>query len=84
MVYAFKSFNSPITCFTQTPVVDVIAIGLLDGSIVIHNIRTDATIMTLRQEGKVTAVTFRTGTGSIIFIFGAKERIVRSLVSTKG
>ncbi|KAG0298509.1 hypothetical protein BGZ97_004027 [Linnemannia gamsii] len=60
MVYAFKSFNSPITCFTQTPVVDVIAIGLLDGSIVIHNIRTDATIMTLRQEGKVTAVTFRT------------------------
>ncbi|KAG0284216.1 hypothetical protein BGZ96_011385 [Linnemannia gamsii] len=60
MVYAFKSFNSPITCFTQTPVVDVIAVGLLDGSIVIHNIRTDATIMTLRQEGKVTAVTFRT------------------------
>ncbi|KAF9932543.1 hypothetical protein BGZ75_004042 [Mortierella antarctica] len=60
MVYAFKGFNSPITCFTQTPVVDVIAVGLLDGSIVIHNIRTDATIMTLRQEGKVTAVTFRT------------------------
>ncbi|KAF9923847.1 hypothetical protein FBU30_006106 [Linnemannia zychae] len=60
MVYAFKSFNSPITCFTQTPVVDVIAVGLLDGSIVIHNIRTDATIMTLRQEGKVTAVSFRT------------------------
>ncbi|KAG0053816.1 hypothetical protein BGZ90_006129 [Linnemannia elongata] len=60
MVYAFKSFNSPITCFTQTPVVDVIAVGLLDGSIVLHNIRTDATIMTLRQEGKVTAVTFRT------------------------
>ncbi|KAG0093270.1 hypothetical protein BGZ93_004161 [Podila epicladia] len=60
MVYAFKGFNSPITCFTQTPVVDVIAIGLLDGSIVLHNIRTDVTIMTLKQEGKVTAVTFRT------------------------
>ncbi|KAF8922887.1 Utp21 specific WD40 associated putative domain-containing protein [Dissophora ornata] len=60
MVYAFKGFNSPITCFTQTPVVDVIAVGLLDGSIVIHNIRTDVAIMTLKQEGKVTAVTFRT------------------------
>ncbi|KAF9392883.1 hypothetical protein CPB97_007409 [Podila verticillata] len=60
MVYAFKGFNSPITCFTQTPVVDVIAVGLLDGSIVLHNIRTDITIMTLKQEGKVTAVTFRT------------------------
>ncbi|KAF9344305.1 hypothetical protein BGX34_005797, partial [Mortierella sp. NVP85] len=60
MVYAFKGFNSPITCFTQTPVVDVIAIGLLDGSVVIHNIRTDVTLMTLRQEGKVTSITFRT------------------------
>lgn len=61
MVYAFKGFNSPTTCFTQTPVVDVIAIGLLDGSVVIHNIRTDVTLMTLRQEGKVTSITFRTG-----------------------
>ncbi|KAG0349234.1 hypothetical protein BG004_000458 [Podila humilis] len=60
MVYAFKGFNSPITCFTQTPVVDVIAVGLLDGSIILHNIRTDVSIMTLKQEGKVTAVTFRT------------------------
>ncbi|GJJ76415.1 U3 small nucleolar RNA-associated protein 21 [Entomortierella parvispora] len=60
MVYAFKGFNSPITCFTQTPVVDVIAVGLLDGRVVLHNVRTDVTIMTLKQEGKVTAVTFRT------------------------
>ncbi|KAF9940858.1 hypothetical protein BGZ65_005881 [Modicella reniformis] len=60
MIYAFKGFNSPITCFTQTPVVDVIAIGLLDGSIMILNIRTDATIMSLKQEGKVTSITFRT------------------------
>ncbi|KAI7823322.1 Utp21 specific WD40 associated putative domain-containing protein [Gamsiella multidivaricata] len=60
MVYAFKGFNSPVTCFTQSPVVDVIAVGLLDGSVVLHNIRTDTTIMTMRQEGKVTAVSFRT------------------------
>ncbi|KAG0238082.1 hypothetical protein BGW42_007636 [Actinomortierella wolfii] len=60
LVYAFKGFNSAITCFTQTPVVDVIAVGLLDGSIVIHNIRTDTTIMTLKQEGKVTSISFRT------------------------
>lgn len=76
MVYAFKSFNSPITCFTQTPVVDVIAVGLLDGSIVLHNIRTDATIMTLRQEGKVTAVTFRTGTGPIILSAQVRQFVI--------
>lgn len=65
MVYAFKGFNSPITCFTQTPVVDVIAVGLLDGRVVLHNVRTDVTIMTLKQEGKVTAVSFRTGKGIV-------------------
>ncbi|KAF9583486.1 hypothetical protein BGW38_009350 [Lunasporangiospora selenospora] len=60
MIHAFKGFGSPITSFTQTPVVDVIAVGLLDGSIVLHNIRIDATVMVLKQEGKVTAITFRT------------------------
>ncbi|KAF9427470.1 hypothetical protein BGZ94_004836 [Podila epigama] len=60
MIYSFEAFSSPITCFTQTPVVDVIAVGLLDGSIIIRNIRTDATIMTMKQEGKVTSISFRT------------------------
>ncbi|ORY08146.1 Utp21-domain-containing protein [Basidiobolus meristosporus CBS 931.73] len=58
--YLNKSFGSPITSLTQTPVIDVIAVGLLDGTIVLHNIKKDQRIMTLKQEGKVTSVSFRT------------------------
>ncbi|KAL1914934.1 uncharacterized protein VTP21DRAFT_7850 [Calcarisporiella thermophila] len=60
LVHSFKSFGSPITSLTQSPVVDVVAVGLLDGTVVIHNIRVDETIMKIKQEGKVTGVSFRT------------------------
>jgi U3 small nucleolar RNA-associated protein 21 len=61
LIHEFKpSFNSPIVCLTQSPVVDVVAIGLLDGLILIMNIRTSTIIMTLKQKGKVTGISFRT------------------------
>ncbi|KAJ3134339.1 WD repeat-containing protein 36 [Geranomyces variabilis] len=60
LLHEFASLGSPITFMTQAPAVDVIAIGLLDGSIVLHNVRADVEIMRLRQEGKVTAISFRT------------------------
>ena len=47
----------------QAPAVDVIAIGLSDGRVVLHNIRYDETIVEFKQDwGPVTALTFRTGT----------------------
>jgi U3 small nucleolar RNA-associated protein 21 len=61
MIYSFPSFESPITFLTQSPVVDVIAIGLLNGTINIYNIKLDEGIMSLKQEGCVTSITFRTG-----------------------
>ncbi|KAJ3041212.1 hypothetical protein HDV00_009750 [Rhizophlyctis rosea] len=60
LLYEFKSFGSPVTVLAQAPSVDVVAIGLLDGSIILHNIKMDEKIMRLKQEGKVTAVSFRT------------------------
>ncbi|OAJ39198.1 hypothetical protein BDEG_23062 [Batrachochytrium dendrobatidis JEL423] len=60
LVYEFKSFGSPISCLAQSPSIDVIAIGLLDGSIIIHNIKVDKEILRFKQDGKVTAITFRT------------------------
>ncbi|KAG5458112.1 MAG: WD40-repeat-containing domain protein, partial [Olpidium bornovanus] len=60
IVYDFSRFPTAVTSLVQSPVVDVIAVGLLDGSIVLHNIKVDETIMTLHQEGRVTAVSFRT------------------------
>jgi U3 small nucleolar RNA-associated protein 21 len=44
----------------QSPVVDVIAIGCLDGSINIWNVKQDKRIITYHQEDKVTAISFRT------------------------
>jgi len=60
-IYEFpKSFGSPITFIAQSPVVDVIAIGTLDGTISIHNIKLDKELMSFQAEGKVTAISFRT------------------------
>lgn len=61
MIYSFKSFGSPITSLTQSPVVDVVAIGLLDGTTILHNIKMDEKIDNVRQDERVTAVSFRTG-----------------------
>lgn len=61
MVYQFEPFSSAITCLVQSPVVDVVAIGLLDGSAILHNIRINEKIDSVRQDDRVTAISFRTG-----------------------
>ncbi|KAI8323790.1 YVTN repeat-like/Quino protein amine dehydrogenase [Martensiomyces pterosporus] len=59
-LYEFKSFGSGVACMVQAPVIDVIALGLLDGRILLHNIKQDRSVMQLSQEGRVTAISFRT------------------------
>ncbi|KAJ3268605.1 hypothetical protein HDV01_002543 [Terramyces sp. JEL0728] len=58
-LYGFK-FSSPVTCLAQSPSIDVVAVGLLDGTIILHNIKMDKEVMRFNQEGKVTSITFRT------------------------
>ncbi|KAJ3223138.1 hypothetical protein HK099_001485 [Clydaea vesicula] len=59
-IYEFeKSFSSPITYICQSPVLDIVAIGTLNGKIAIHNIKLDKELMSFSQEGKVTAISFR-------------------------
>jgi U3 small nucleolar RNA-associated protein 21 len=38
--------GSAVTCIAQSPVVDVVGIGLANGTVVVHNLRADATICT--------------------------------------
>ncbi|KAJ2829200.1 rRNA-processing protein utp21 [Coemansia erecta] len=59
-LYEFKSFGSGIACMVQAPVIDVLALGLLDGRILLHNAKLDRPVMQLAQEGRVTSVSFRT------------------------
>ncbi len=49
-----------MTCLAQAPSVDIIAIGLLNGSIILYDIKADEELMRFQQDGKVTAITFRT------------------------
>lgn len=48
--------------FLQAPAVDVVAVGLVSGHIIIHNIKFDETLMKFQQDwGPITAISFRTG-----------------------
>ncbi|KAI8343257.1 Utp21 specific WD40 associated putative domain-containing protein [Chlamydoabsidia padenii] len=60
MVYQFKPFGSAISCLVQSPVVDVVAIGLLDGTTLLYNIKADEKIDSVHQDDRVTAISFRT------------------------
>lgn len=56
------SFFSFLSMFPQAPAVDVIAVGLVSGHIIIHNIKFDETLMKFQQDwGPITAISFRTG-----------------------
>ncbi|KAJ4443876.1 WD repeat-containing protein 36 [Periplaneta americana] len=60
-IYVFKSWASAITVLEQSPAVDVVAVGLASGKIILHNLKFDETIMEFMQDwGLVTNLTFRT------------------------
>ncbi|KAJ2550053.1 rRNA-processing protein utp21 [Coemansia sp. RSA 1933] len=71
-LYEFKGFGAGITCMEQTPVIDVVAVGLLDGRIVLHNVKQDRTVMQVAQEGRVTAIAFRTDQTATMASAGAE------------
>ncbi|KAM9329979.1 WD repeat-containing protein 36 [Gastrophryne carolinensis] len=61
LLYTFKGWESGVTVLQQAPAVDVVAIGLVCGKIVVHNIKFDETLMTFQQDwGPITAISFRT------------------------
>jgi len=60
LIYTFPGWGSEILCIAQSDVIDVMGIGLSNGQVVVHNIKTDRTIRKLSEKGgAVTAVAFR-------------------------
>ncbi len=59
IIHRTESFGHPITTITASPVVDVIAVGLLDGTIIVHHLKADQNILVLHQEGRVSSISFR-------------------------
>ncbi|KAK4468749.1 hypothetical protein MN116_007924 [Schistosoma mekongi] len=62
LLYWFKGFNSSVTCLQQAPAVDVCAIGLANGRVIIHHLRYDLTLMNFTQDGgAITSIGFKSG-----------------------
>ncbi|XP_056393450.1 WD repeat-containing protein 36 [Hyla sarda] len=61
LLFTFPGWQAGVTVIQQAPAVDVVAVGLTNGKIVIHNLKFDETLMTFQQDwGPITAISFRT------------------------
>ncbi|GAB0205421.1 WD repeat-containing protein 36 [Grus japonensis] len=60
----FASYDNILHAFArnkEAPAVDVVAVGLVSGHIIVHNIKFDETLMKFQQDwGPITAISFRT------------------------
>lgn len=92
LIYTFKGWKSGISCIEQAPALDVVAVGLVDGKIILHNLKFDETIMEFQQDwGLVTSISFRsdehpimaTGStcGHIVFWDLEERRVSSQLLS---
>ncbi|PIK61910.1 putative WD repeat-containing protein 36 [Apostichopus japonicus] len=61
LIHTFEGWGSPIRVLEQAPAVDVIAVGLENGKIFVHNIKYDETLVSFQLDwGPVTSIAFRT------------------------
>ncbi|XP_030049327.1 WD repeat-containing protein 36 [Microcaecilia unicolor] len=61
LLYTCQGWGSGVTALQQAPALDVVAIGLVSGQIIIHNIKFDETLMKFQQDwGPITSISFRT------------------------
>lgn len=48
IIHIFNAFPSPITVMEPSPIADVVAVGTQDGTVCLHNFRTDKTVFSFR------------------------------------
>ncbi|XP_058062209.1 WD repeat-containing protein 36 [Anopheles bellator] len=89
LVHTFESFNSKVLQLVQAPAIDVIAIGLQNGRIVLLNIKYEQIVLEVHQDwGPVTGISFRTDGYSIMATGSSNGQIVfwdleeKTIVST--
>jgi U3 small nucleolar RNA-associated protein 21 len=60
-IYKFCGWGSAVLCLEQAPALDVVAVGLASGDIIVHNLKFDESIVRFSQDwGPVTGLAFRT------------------------
>lgn len=77
LIYEF-SFHSPPLAASPSPALDVVAIGLSDGTIAVHNLRYDERIASFRHSplqnpSPVTCLSFRSGPGQPLLAAGGED-----------
>ncbi|XP_055532971.1 WD repeat-containing protein 36 isoform X2 [Wyeomyia smithii] len=61
LVHSFKNMDSPVSVLEQAPAIDVAAVGLKNGRIILINLKYEQNIIELSQDwGSVTGIAFRT------------------------
>lgn len=61
LLHIFRGWDCGVCVMEQAPALDVIAVGLEDGRIILHNIKFDETVVDFKQDwGRVTGISFRT------------------------
>lgn len=61
LIYTFNGWDSEVTVLEQAPAQDVVAIGLENGEIYLHNLKVDQVVAKFKQDwGQITAISFRT------------------------
>jgi len=79
LVYTFAGFGSAVRSVAPAPALDVLAVGLASGTVVLHNMKQDVTVARFSHEafqGGVTALSFRTGGGLPMLSVGAASGAV--------
>ena len=91
VIYQFAGWNSAVNVIDSAPAIDVVAIGLKNGQIIIHNIKSDENIMTLQQEaGQVTSLSFRSDNNArllsgsshgTVYVWDLQEKSLKSSIN---
>ncbi|XP_035776148.1 WD repeat-containing protein 36-like [Anopheles albimanus] len=77
LVHKFGSFDSKVLQLVQAPAIDVIAIGLHNGRIVLLNIKYEEKVLEVHQDwGPVTGISFRTDGYSVMATGSSNGQIV--------
>jgi U3 small nucleolar RNA-associated protein 21 len=57
-IYGYEAFDAEITCIEQTPVIDMVCVGLCTGEICFLNLKTGKTLFSLSCKGAVKELSF--------------------------
>ncbi|KAJ8724401.1 hypothetical protein PYW08_015875 [Mythimna loreyi] len=73
LVFTFQGWESAITVTEPAPAIDVVAVGLANGKIVLHNLKFDQSVMEFIHDwGMVSALSFRLD-GAPVMVTGSSE-----------